>query len=326
MGGAAGIEILVVTYNRSALLPATLETLLAQTVPPTSIRIVDNGSTDRTGEIARSFASRGVRYFRRDVNDLSACWRDLQRIPTAEWVVVFHDDDLLHPGYLNAVSTVIDAFPEATLIGTAMKTEEVPNTLDWAAISPKRSSGILSWREFARILYAGFPFPFCSAVYRTEVFRRTVGDTGTYGKMFDRPFLMEVARAGGAVLLKDAFVKYRVHPSQDSRDSVTGPFPSEALMLQRYYREALGENPWSRSGRTFLKRNYRNLSSDFERLCRHDPGGTARETFFRDALAVGAASPRSLRLGGAYAAVTNLSRRLERSVKELLRAKKDISA
>jgi glycosyltransferase involved in cell wall biosynthesis len=318
MAGAT-IEILVVTYNREALLPETLETLLAQTVPATSIRIVDNGSTDRTGEIARSFASRGVHYFRRDVNDPLACWRDLQRIPTAKWVMVFHDDDLLHPEYLRAVSTVIDAFPEATLIGSAMKAEAAPNARDWATISPKRTTGILSWREFARKLYAGFPFPFCSAVYRTEVFRRTVADTGTYGKIFDRPFLMEAARAGGAVLLKDAFVKYRVHPSQDSRDSATGPFPSEALMLQRYYREALGEDPWSRSGRTFLKRNYRNLSSDFEHLCRNNPGGTDRETFFRDALAVGAASPRSLRLGAVYAALTNLPRRLERSVRGLLR-------
>jgi glycosyltransferase involved in cell wall biosynthesis len=319
MGGAAAIEVLVVTYNRSTLLPATLETLLSQTVPAASIRIVDNGSTDRTGEIARSFASRGVGYFRRDVNDLSACWRDLQRIPTAEWVMVFHDDDLLHPEYLGAVSTVIDAFPEATLIGSAMKAEAMPNARDWAAVSPDRTTGILSWREFARKLYAGFPFAFCSAVYRTEVFRRTVGDIGTYGKIFDRPFLVEAARAGGAVLLKDVFVKYRVHPSQDSRNSATGPFPSEALMLQRYYREALGENPWSRTGRTFLKRNYRNLSSDFERLCRHDAGGAAREVFFRDALAMGAASPRSLRLGAAYAALTNLPRRLERSVRELVR-------
>jgi glycosyltransferase involved in cell wall biosynthesis len=326
MGGKAAIEILVMTYNRSALLPATLETLLAQTVPAASIRIVDNGSTDRTGEIARSFASRGVGYFRRDVNDLAACWIDLQRMPAAEWVMVFHDDDLLHPGYLNAVSDVIGAFPEATLVGSAMKAEAAPDARDWDAVSPKRTTGLLSWREFARELYAGFPFPFCSAVYRTEGFRRTVGDTGRYGKIFDRPFVMEVARAGGAVLLTDAFVKYRVHPNQDSRDCVTGPFPSELLMLQRYYREALGEDPWSRSGRTFLKRNYRNLSSDFDRLRRNDPDGRERENFFRDAIAAGAASPSSLRIGAAYAALTSIPRRLERSMKGLVREKKDFPA
>ena len=301
MGGTAAIEILVMTYNRSTLLPATLETLLAQTVPATSIRVVDNGSTDRTGEIVRSFAPRGVTYYRRDVNDLAACWRDLQRMPTAEWVMVFHDDDLLHPGYLGAVSAVIGAFPEATLIGSAMNAEASPDARDWAAVSPKRTTGLLPWREFARILYAGFRFPFCSAVYRTEVFRRTAGDTGTY-------------------------VKYRVHPSQDSRDSTSGPFPSEALKLQRYYREALGENPWSRSGRTFLKRNYRNLSSDFERLCRHDPGGGSRETFFRDAMTIGAASPRSLRIGAVYGALTDLPRRLERSIRNGIRSNRGSAA
>lgn len=319
MGSAAAIEIFIITYNRSALLPATLETLLAQSVPAASIRIMDNGSTDGTGDIARSFERRGVRFIRRDANDLFACWGDIQRLATADWVMVFHDDDLLHPEYIRAVSEVIEAFPGASLIGSAMKAEAKPNARDWAAISPKRTTGLLTWRELARILYAGFPFPFCSAVYRTEVFRRTVGDAGTYGKIFDRPFLMEVARAGGAVLLKDAFVKYRVHPNQDSRDANTGPFPSEALMLQRYYREALGEDLWTRSGRTFLKRNYRNLSSDFDRLCRNDPGGMDRDAFFRDALTVGAASPRSLRLGAAYAAMTSLPRRLERSVKRMLR-------
>lgn len=326
MGGGAAIEILVMTYNRSALLPATIETLLAQTVPAASIRIVDNGSTDRTGEVARSFASRGVGYVRRDVNDLPACWLDLQRMAAADWVMVFHDDDLLHPGYLGAVSAAIDAFPKATVVGSAMKAEPAPNAREWAAASKERTSGFLSWREFARELYAGFPLAFCSAVYRTEQFRRTVGDTGSYGKIFDRPFMMEVARAGGAVLLTDAFVKYRVHPSQDSRTPSTGPYPSELLMLQRYYRGALGEDPRTRSGRTFLKRNYRNLSSDFERLRRNDPDGKEREAFFRSAIETGAASPRSLRIGRAYAALTDLPRRLERSVRERVRGKKDIPA
>ena len=47
------ITAIVCAYNESRLLPACLYSLLAQTRPPDQIVIVDNASTDGTGDVAR---------------------------------------------------------------------------------------------------------------------------------------------------------------------------------------------------------------------------------------------------------------------------------
>ena len=48
------ISVIVCAHNEEAFLAACLHSLLAQARPPDEIVVVNNGSTDRTGEIARS--------------------------------------------------------------------------------------------------------------------------------------------------------------------------------------------------------------------------------------------------------------------------------
>ena len=55
------ISVIVCAYNDAAYLPACLHALLAQTRPADEIIVIDNASTDRTGELAR--AVRGAASF-----------------------------------------------------------------------------------------------------------------------------------------------------------------------------------------------------------------------------------------------------------------------
>ena len=50
--------VVIPAYNAGRTLGAAIESLLAQTVPATSILVVDDGSTDETAAIARSFGSK----------------------------------------------------------------------------------------------------------------------------------------------------------------------------------------------------------------------------------------------------------------------------
>lgn len=310
------IEVLVLTYNRAPLIGATLESLLAQVQPAFRICVLDNGSTDSTVKVVRSFAARGVELVCRNSNDPRVCWLELQAMARGSWTMLFHDDDLLHPNYLRDVSVVLTHEPHATVAVSAMRVYQDPEHAEWEQVRGSRYR-ILTGRQLATSLYGGFPMPFCSAVYRTDVLKQGNFRFETYGKIYDRPFVIEAARAGSAVVMLDPYVKYRIHARQDSTDQSTGPFLTEIFALQRYYRKVLGERLIDSSGRIFLRRNYRNLLSEFIRLNRNARAPISQDEFFRGAIEAGAASTWSLRYGKCYVALTQIPRRIERGLKAL---------
>ena len=59
------VTVLVPAYNEEASIAETIKSIQAQTVPIKDILVIDDHSTDRTGEIARSL---GARVVRTDVN------------------------------------------------------------------------------------------------------------------------------------------------------------------------------------------------------------------------------------------------------------------
>ena len=46
------VSVIMLTYNREALVGRAIESILAQTMQDFEYIIVDNGSTDRSGDIA----------------------------------------------------------------------------------------------------------------------------------------------------------------------------------------------------------------------------------------------------------------------------------
>lgn len=55
------VSVIMLTYNREALVGRAIESILAQTMEDFEYIIVDNGSTDKSGEIAEEYAKKDVR-------------------------------------------------------------------------------------------------------------------------------------------------------------------------------------------------------------------------------------------------------------------------
>ena len=97
------VSIGIPVYNGGKYLAAALNSLLAQSFKDFEIVISDNASTDRTGEICRSYQNKDARvsYFRSDQN-LGAAWNhnrviELSSAPLFKWAAC---DDLHDPLYL----------------------------------------------------------------------------------------------------------------------------------------------------------------------------------------------------------------------------------
>jgi len=97
---APDVSIVLVTYNRAAVLPRTLDSILSQTYPKFELWICDDCSCDHTPRIAQAYAQKDsrVHYVRNGTNlrmpgNLNAGIRRAN----GEFVAVMHDGDIYHP-------------------------------------------------------------------------------------------------------------------------------------------------------------------------------------------------------------------------------------
>ena len=91
------VSILIPAYNAEKTIAETLQSAIAQTWPRKEIIVVDDGSTDRTAEIARRFVAPGVALVSTKNQGLSAAVNHAFRLCQGDYVQELDADDLLAP-------------------------------------------------------------------------------------------------------------------------------------------------------------------------------------------------------------------------------------
>ncbi|MBU0646683.1 glycosyltransferase [Patescibacteria group bacterium] len=114
------ISVIIPTYNSAHLLPRAVKSVLAQTHQDFEVIIVDDGSTDKTGEVARVFADydRRIQYYRLESNFGGAARPKnlgLEKA-TGEFIAVLDADDEWRPEKLERQLKLFED-PEVGFVG-----------------------------------------------------------------------------------------------------------------------------------------------------------------------------------------------------------------
>ena len=91
------VSILIPAYNAEDWIADTLQSATAQTWQRKEIIVVDDGSTDRTAEVARQFASKGVKVVSTANQGLSGAVNHAYRLCQGDYIQELDADDLLAP-------------------------------------------------------------------------------------------------------------------------------------------------------------------------------------------------------------------------------------
>jgi glycosyltransferase involved in cell wall biosynthesis len=265
------LQVYLPTFNRPELLRKTISSVLAQTVPVEHLCVLDNGGFAETREMLMEFEGSGVEY--RDTREFGL-WGNLiaaQKFLESKYVLLLHDDDLIHPEYLNVVLQVMDKHTSVNLLTANV----APWDIDQAPVDlpPLSQTGhLFSVSEYATYAYnAGHP-SYSLAVYKRDAFKtlNISANFDRYGKWGDVPLMLESIKNGKAAVLTDACGWMGIHPEQDSNNQSTLPSYQAWINREANFLNYMGDNPLTLSGFSFCIMNFRHLRSGYKRRVSKD--------------------------------------------------------
>jgi len=192
------VTVIVASYNGERFLRETLASLFAQDFDSFEAVFVDDGSTDATGEIARSFP---VRYIRQENRGPSAARNAGLAAAHGSLVAFLDDDDLLPPTKLSVQAGYLAAHPE---VGCVLGRQE------WILEEGVEAPPLVDDLVF------GLPggIQLVTAMIRRSVLEQVGGFDESYRYAEDRDLLIRIREGGVRIaVLPEVVLHKRVHGS-----------------------------------------------------------------------------------------------------------------
>ena len=104
------VTVIIPSYNRANYLPLAVDSILAQSYPVFEIIIVDDGSTDNTPEIARSFGDK-VHFHLQDHLGVAAARNHGLELARGDVIAWLDADDLWEPEFLGSTVPLLENDP-----------------------------------------------------------------------------------------------------------------------------------------------------------------------------------------------------------------------
>ena len=105
------VSVIIPAYNQGHYLGKAIKSVLEQTYTHFEIIVVDDGSTDNTAEVARSFDDARIQYIYQDNRGLSAARNTGLRLAQGEFLSFLDSDDLFLPDKLSLLVRALQADP-----------------------------------------------------------------------------------------------------------------------------------------------------------------------------------------------------------------------
>lgn len=220
-------SVMIPVHNSEEFLAATIDSVLAAGLPPGSqLEVVDDRSTDGTGQVARAYADRGVAYHCNNVQlGASANFNECIRRSRGELVHLLHADDLVRPGFYPVLDAAFDAGDTVAAVTRCDYVDDRGKLLETT-----RSEGAKGiWRNAVQVLAVSNRIRPPAIVVRRGAYEAVGGFREDLHHAADWEAWVRLALHGPVWFQDEALAAYRVHSQQDTAAQVR----SAANMAER---------------------------------------------------------------------------------------------
>ena len=114
-------SVVIAVYNKEAYIAKTLQSVLDQRFSDFEVVVVNDGSTDNSEEVIKSFTDPRIRYFPQTNQGAGAARNAAIARSTAPYIALLDADDYWHPDYLSEIDSLINAHPYQKVFATAVE-------------------------------------------------------------------------------------------------------------------------------------------------------------------------------------------------------------
>ena len=132
------VSICIPTYNRAEMVRDAIRSALSQTYPVLEVVVVDNASTDGTGEVVASIADPRLRFVRNEQNlGLFGNFNRCIGLARGSLIHILHSDDTIPPGFTSACVDIFLAHPGVAMTFTGAVIEGAEGTRPAAGVEDR---------------------------------------------------------------------------------------------------------------------------------------------------------------------------------------------
>lgn len=207
------VTVLMPAYNAGAFIGDAIRSVLAQTFTAFELLIIDDGSTDNTGDIVRSFTDPRIRLITQSNKGISAALNlGLSRSHT-EYIARFDADDICYPQRLQAQFDFLQSNPAYVIVGCNADYHDMNDQYVFTYQPPGHSA-----EEIDAVKEEVCPFIHSGVMYR----KQAVLDAGGYNEhahtFEDHLLWIKLLQHGRGCNLSQTLVRVRLHPASITID------------------------------------------------------------------------------------------------------------
>ena len=211
------VTVALLTYNRPKYLKKAIDAILAQSYRDFEFLICDNGSSEETQCIIKSYTDNRIVYIRKEVNDIEF-YNTPFYVSKGEYLIITHDDDVLNYKFLEKEVEVLDKNDIIVAVGCNVSNIDENDVVLKEKTFDINEDLVYSKNMYLKYYLDSFHLPCPTVLMRKSFFLKNNlkfdfsagpgADTFLWYKVSEFPVKM--------CLLKEVLYNYRVHPQQDS--------------------------------------------------------------------------------------------------------------
>lgn len=227
------VTVAIPTFNRYTLLLRAINSVLQQTFSNFELLIVDNASTDATKNLPLIFSDPRFRYIRNEENlGIIGNWNRAIELSKGEYIIIFHDDDIMYPTLLERSVSALDDNPTVGFTFCLLRRVDLNGNFLSLWCEDYKVSGKISGIRYLEITLEKER---CISMAPCMLFRKIVhNNIGLYKQVyghnsFDLNMYIQIALQYDVYFINEVLFDYTIHKQQMSErhwrtpESPSGP-------------------------------------------------------------------------------------------------------